>query len=192
MSAAKCKRALAGLFRAEQATEAREAEPLLAAREREEDDLQTLPPVAMAVPRRAADRRLAARRPSTPRRKAGEQQVSCLGQQLAVLGDGEEDQAIDKPQQLAEEVAEREFALRRRAHEVMGSHSETHCRALATPPRRRHEADRARRALPCSPFRAIAQSAIGRRRAGRAKPARMDEQPERREIREAVSLKNLP
>ena len=114
-------------------------------------------------------------------------------EQFAVLGDGEEDQAIDEPQQLAEEVAERRVPLRRRAREAPGSRSETQCRALAarssTPSRKpiaRSKPFLARRLAPAL------QCAIGRRSAGRAKPARMDEQPERSEIREAVGLENLP
>ncbi len=113
-------------------------------------------------------------------------------EQLAFLGDGEEDQAIDQPQQLAEKVAERQFTLddalaklRVLVQEPIAEREQRRLDAITKPIARR------------DPFlaRGLApplQSAIGRRRAGRAKPARMDEQPERGEIREAVSLENLP
>src|ERR1700722_948485 len=85
-------------FGQEQAAEAGEPEPLLAAHKREEDDLQALPLVDVSIPsgtpyrlRPQGGERIALRVELTRgRRRAG-----CM-EQFAVLGDGEEDQAIDE------------------------------------------------------------------------------------------------
>ncbi len=185
---------IARQFRQEQAAETGKAKPLLAAREREEHDLQALPSIDMAVPGSAADCLRAQRgerialgvEPTRGRRRGGRMEL------LAFLGDGEEDQAIDQPQQLAEEVAERQFTLDDALPKLWVLVQEP----IAEREQRRLDAV-TKSIARGDPFlaRGLApplQSAIGRWPAGRAKPARMDEQPERGKIREAISLENLP
>ena len=76
----------------------------------------------MAWSRKAADA-------NSPRRRACARPAGVAGacKQLAVLGREQEDQAIDQPQQLAEEVGERQLLRSRRARAA------PHCRGARNP-----------------------------------------------------------
>ena len=98
--------------RRKQAAERRQAEHLLAARERGEHDEQTLPAVVVAVPGGAPHRAVAQRgdRIALGVELARRRRDVGRMQQVAVLGGEQEDQSIDEAQQLTEELRQRQRA----------------------------------------------------------------------------------
>ena len=183
-----------GIWR-EQAAERRQAEPLLAARERGEGDRAALPSGRGAGPRRRAARRgRARRRPNSPRRRACAAAAARVRrmQQVAVLGGEQKDQPIDEAEKLAEELRQRQRAdcSCSRSAALLGCDRKPLPRlssAASTPSRSLSRAVTPS-FWPASRQRSSAQSDGGV--PASAEAAGMDQQPQRREIGEGIAFED--